>query len=70
MQQNMKAIFGNGDLDEKSVNFLVAALEKKKAMHLMQQAEAEVAAQQRAHRRKTPTWHAGDVSAATSPAER
>ncbi|GAB4249402.1 MAG: hypothetical protein Kow0027_12280 [Saprospiraceae bacterium] len=28
MQQNMKAIFGNGDLDEKSVNFLVAALEK------------------------------------------
>ncbi len=24
----MKAIFGNGDLDEKSVNFLVAALEK------------------------------------------
>lgn len=24
----MKAIFGNGDLDEKSVNFLIAALEK------------------------------------------
>lgn len=28
MQNDMKAIFGNGDLDEKSVNFLVAALEK------------------------------------------